>query len=89
MYSTIHFSFLSVFLRLTVFKRTIEGLSGKAYDDALNANILAEVENAMLIQKAQSLETIVQEKTGKTVEELVPAEEKIAPPIYLDESPIK
>lgn len=78
-------------MRLTVFKRTIEGLSGKAYDDALNANILAEVENAMLIQKAQSLETIVQEKTGKTVEEIVPPDKKVVIPIYLDEveQPIK
>ena len=68
---------------------SLEGLEGKDLDDAILANKDIEVQNALLIKEAKSLAQIVLERTDKTVEELVPADEKIAPPVYLKESPIK
>jgi len=68
---------------------SLEGLEGKDLDDAILANKDIEVQNALLIKEAKSLAQIVLERTDKTVEELVPADEKIAPPVYLDKSPIK
>ena len=68
---------------------SLEGLEGKDLDDAILANKDIEVQNALLIKEAKSLSQIVLERTDKTVEELVPADKKIAPPVYLKESPIK
>lgn len=58
-------------------------MSGKALDDAVLANKKIKAQNALLIKEAKSLAQIVLERTDKTVEELVPVPEKIAPPVYL------
>jgi hypothetical protein len=67
----------------------LEGLEGKALDDAIKANGLTAAENELLIKNAKSFGAIVLERTGKTVDTFLPSVgEKIVPPVYLDE-PIK
>jgi hypothetical protein len=67
----------------------LEGLEGKALDDATKANGLTAEYNELLIKNAKSFGAIVLEKTGKTVDTFLPSVgEKIVPPVYLDE-PIK
>ena len=67
----------------------LEGLEGKALDDAIKANGLTAADNELLIKNAKSFGAIVLERTGKTVDTFLPSVgEKIVPPVYLDE-PIK